>query len=352
MKPLPDKGPATALVQVQDLKVHFPVRRGAVVARTVGHVRAVDGVTFTVNCGETVGLVGESGCGKSTLGRTLLRIHQPTAGSIRFDGEDIAPMRGEDLRRLARRCQMVFQDVAGSLDPRMRIGDTIGEPLLIHRVGDGRARKERVGDLMATVGLLPRYARLYPHQLSGGQRQRVGIARALALDPDFIVCDEAVSALDVSIQAQIINLLAELRERLGLTYLFIAHNLAVVRHLSSRIVVMYLGKVMEEGPSDAIVREPLHPYSRLLMASIAIADPERDAARRASLVEVDKDLPGPGNAPRGCRFSNRCPRAVDVQREWGIDCAVEEPAMASISGGRHVACHLYAPCRERMGSTP
>jgi len=334
-----------ALVRIEDLKVHFPIRRGAILPRTVGHVRAVDGVSIVLRRGETLGLVGESGCGKSTLGRALLRIHDPSAGRILFDGADITGLAGRELRHLARRVQMIFQDAYSSVDPRMRIGDIIAEPLEVHGIGRRADRRRRVAELLEIVGLLPRFADLYPHQLSGGQRQRVGIARAIALNLDFIVCDEAVSALDVSIQAQIVNLLQELQQRLGLTYLFIAHDLAVVRHISQRIVVMYLGRVMESGAADAMVREPLHPYTRLPMASVPLPDPASDRERRARRAPATGELPSPANPPNGCRFATRCPAARDVRRRFGIECGEVEPRLAEVQPGRNAACHLYAPCR-------
>ena len=304
---------APALVEVRDLRTYFPIRRG-VLRRTVGAVRAVDGVSFDVRAGETLGLVGESGSGKSTTGRTLLRLEEPTSGRVTFEGQELATLGGPALRRVRRNMQMIFQDPYASLDPRMRIGAAVREPLDVHGVGTPPEREARVLGLLERVGLEAAFARRFPHELSGGQRQRVGIARALATRPRFIVADEPISALDVSIQAQIVNLLAELKEELGLTYLFIAHDLSMVRHISDRVAVMYLGKLVETGDHDAVFDRPLHPYTRALVSAIPVADP--DAPRGG--VPLQGDVPDPAAPPSGCRFHTRCPFATEL-------CSREEP---------------------------
>jgi oligopeptide transport system ATP-binding protein len=321
------------LLRVDDLKVHFPVTSGVLFKKQVASVRAVDGVSFTLRRGETLGLVGESGCGKSTTGLAVLRMLEPTAGRIEFEGEDITHFDKERMRPLRRRMQMVYQDPYGSLNPRMRVRDIVGEPLEVHGLDKDRsAYRDKVAELLRTVGLLPDMAERYPHEFSGGQRQRIGIARALALEPALIVCDEPVSALDVSIQAQVVNVFVELQQRLGLSYLFVAHDLAVVRHVSDRIAVMYLGRIAEIAPRDEIYREPLHPYTRALMAAVPVADPVVEAARER--IPLQGEVPSPLNPPSGCRFNPRCPQATDV-------CRSVEPVLTDLGGGRSVACHLY-----------
>ena len=324
--------PAPPLLSARGIEVHFPIRRGLIFDRIVGHVRAVDGVDLDLPRGGTFGLVGESGCGKSTLGRALLRLVEPTAGSIDFDGVDVLALKDEGLRKHRRRMQMVFQDPLSSLDPRQSVESILSEPLLTHRVVSGSAaRTARVRELLDTVGLPANAADRYPHEFSGGQRQRIGIARAIALEPELIVADEPVSALDVSIQAQIVNLLEELQERLGLTYLVIAHDLAVVRHISDVIGVMYLGVIVEQTESRRLYAEPLHPYTRALMSAVPIPDPEIEDSRQRILLYGD--LPSPANPPSGCRFRTRCPWVQESR------CADEVPALREVRPGHVVACH-------------
>ena len=312
------------LVEIIDLKKHFPVPHKQV-------VRAVDGVSFTINRGETLGLVGESGCGKTTVGRCILRLIEPTSGEIRFDGRGLLNLDRGEMRALRRRMQIIFQDPYSSLNPRMKVGSIISEPLEIHRVGDRRERKDRVAELLRVVGLDPDYANRYPHQFSGGQRQRIGIARALALNPDFIVADEPVSALDVSVQAQVVNLMQDLQERFGLTYLFISHGLAVVKHISTRVGVMYLGKLVELAPAHEIYANPLHPYTQALLRAIPISDPE---AKRRAAQRLGGDVPNPIEPPSGCRFHTRCPHTIDR-------CCAEEPELVEVSPGHFVSCFLH-----------
>ena len=321
------------LVDVRDLKTHFPVRRG-LFGRTVGYVRAVDGISMRILRGKTLGLVGESGCGKTTTGRTILRLIPATSGRVLFGGQPVFDLGAEDLRRLRRDMQIIFQDPFGSLNPRMTVGAIVGEALSVHRVARGREREQRVAGLLERVGLSPDHRNRYPHEFSGGQRQRIGIARALALEPKFIVCDEPVSALDVSIQAQILNLLERLQEDLGLTYLFIAHDLAVVSHISDDVAVMYLGKVVEQAPSEALYADPLHPYTRCLMSAVPRSRPDEQRDRIVPRGEVPSAL----NPPPGCPFHPRCP--------WAFDrCPVEVPALLPVEGRPEtwVSCHLHHP---------
>jgi oligopeptide transport system ATP-binding protein len=320
------------LLSVKNLKMHFPITQGIILQRQVGSVKAVDDISFDITQGETLGLVGESGCGKSTTGRAILQLYKPTAGSVEFNGRDLVKLNGGDMRRMRRELQMIFQDPYASLNPRMTVGSIIGEPLEIHNLAKGKEKTERVQELLRTVGLNPYFANRYPHEFSGGQRQRIGIARALAVEPKFIVCDEPISALDVSIQAQIINLLEELQEKLGLTYLFIAHDLAVVRHISDRVAVMYVGKIVELTDRNEIFDRPLHPYTRALLSSIPIPDPVLEK-RRSRMILVG-DVPSPVNPPSGCRFNPRCPYAED-------NCKTDEPPLAEVRTGHFVACHYW-----------
>jgi oligopeptide/dipeptide ABC transporter ATP-binding protein len=321
---------AQPLLAVRGLRMHFAVTEGIVARRKVGEVKAVDGVDFTVRRGETLGLVGESGCGKTTTGRCILRLERPTEGAIIYDGVDIAGLDRKQLLALRRRIQVVFQDPYSSLNPRMKVGDIIGEPMKVHRIEpDATKRSAKVRDLLGVCGLNPRFADRYPHEMSGGQRQRVGIARALALEPEFIVCDEAVSALDVSIQAQVINLLEDLRERFGLTYLFIAHDLSVVRHICQRVAVMYLGRIVELADADELFSNPLHPYTQGLLAAVPVPDPSVESTR--AFRPVQGEVPSPINPPSGCVFHPRCPIAVE-------GCRRTRPEMRELRPGHFVAC--------------
>jgi len=323
---------AKKLVEVRDLKMHFPIRSG-LLRRVTGAVKAVDGVSFDILEGETLGLVGESGCGKSTCGRAVLRLYEPTGGSIKLDGEEIAHAPFDKLRRLRPKMQMVFQDPQASLNPRMTVAGIIGEPLMEHSAMDAKARLDRIYELMDAVGLNRDFANRYPHEFSGGQRQRIGIARALALNPKFIVCDEPIAALDVSIQAQVVNLLEDLQDRLGLTYLFISHDLSMVRHIADRVAVMYLGKVVELAPRDGLYEDPLHPYTKALLSAVPEPDPvSHDEANRTIL---QGDVPSPANPPEGCNFCTRCPVVMDI-------CRRIDPEFREVKPGRFVACHLYA----------
>ncbi|WP_037332037.1 ABC transporter ATP-binding protein [Saccharopolyspora rectivirgula] len=323
---------AETLLQVEDLAVHYPVKSGLLVDRTVGYVYAVDDVSLQIARGETYGLVGESGCGKSTLGRAVLRLEKPRRGKIVFDGVDLASMRGEPLRRMRRRMQMVFQDPLSSLDPRQSVRSLLLEGLQAHGLATGReATEQRLRELLSAVGLPVSALRKYPHEFSGGQRQRIGIARALSVGPELIVADEPVSALDVSVQAQVLNLLADLQGELGLTYLFISHDLAVVRHIADRVGVMYLGGLVEEATSDELYQQPLHPYSRALLSAVPVPDPAVEDEREQIL--LSGDLPSPARPPSGCRFHTRCPwRQVDK-------CSTERPALREITPSHRVACH-------------
>ena len=317
------------LVQVKDLKMHFPITQGIIIQRKVGAIKAVDGVSFGIVRGETLGLVGESGCGKSTTGRAILQLYEPTAGKVIFDGQELTELKGEPLRKMRRRMQMIFQDPYASLNPRMTVGDIVGEPLVVHNIAKGKERRERVQELLRVVGLNPYFVNRYPHEFSGGQRQRIGVARALAVNPDFIVCDEPISALDVSIQAQIINLLEDLQAEFNLTYLFIAHDLSVVRHISDRIAVMYLGKIVELTDRYRLYNEPMHPYTQALLSAVPIPDPMVEEKRQRVILEGD--VPSPANPPKGCNFSTRCPVVMDI-------CKEQEPEFKDVGDGHWVAC--------------
>jgi oligopeptide transport system ATP-binding protein len=320
---------AEVLVKVEGLKMYFPITQGIVIQRHIGDIKAVDGIDFFIRRGETLGLVGESGCGKSTTGRAVLQLYRPTAGHVWFEGQDLTKMKGEKLRQMRRKMQMIFQDPYASLNPRMTVGNIIGEPLEVHNILHGKALKERVQELLQVVGLNPYFINRYPHEFSGGQRQRIGIARALAVQPSFIVCDEPISALDVSIQAQIINLLEELQDKFGLTYLFIAHDLSVVRHISNRVAVMYLGKLMEMTTSLELYKNPLHPYTKALLSAVPIPDPVVEEKRKRIILEGD--VPSPANPPKGCNFVTRCPMRMDI-------CKEQEPEFRDVGGEHFVAC--------------
>ncbi len=329
---------ANEFIRVENLKKYYPVR-GGVLQRVVAWVQALDGISFTIQRGETLGLVGESGCGKSTVGRTMLRLTEPTGGKVFFDGQDVFSLKGEELKKLRRNMQIIFQDPYSSLDPRVPIGESVMEGLRIHKIGTPKERYDIVIQTLKKVGLEEYHARRYPHEFSGGQRQRIGIARALALNPKFIVCDEPVSALDVSIQSQVLNILKDLQEEFGLTYLFIAHNLSVVEHISDRVAVMYLGKIVELTDRDELFRNPLHPYTQALMSAIPIPDPK---LKRERLI-LKGDVPSPLNPPRGCRFHPRCPFAMDI-------CRVEEPPLIEVRTGHQAACWLISP-KDTIGMT-
>jgi oligopeptide transport system ATP-binding protein len=326
--------PPETVLAVEDLKVHFPITSGILAKRVVGTVKAVDGVSFSVARGQTLGLVGESGCGKSTTGLAILRMLDITSGKVVFEGEDISSHDRGRMRPIRAKMQMVYQDPYGSLNPRMKVAEIVGEPLVVHGLANDKDKyRARVADLLRMVGLLPDMAERYPHEFSGGQRQRIGIARALALEPSLIICDEPVSALDVSIQAQVVNLFMELQERLGLTYVFIAHDLSVVRHISDRIAVMYLGRIVEVATRDQLYKDPLHPYTQALLAAVPIADPEIEAERRQQI--LTGEIPSALRPPPGCRFHTRCPHAMEV-------CRTVDPAMLEKGDGRAVACHLHS----------
>jgi len=316
------------LLRVENLVMHFPIRRG-LLQRQVGAIRAVDGVSFDVQRGETLGLVGESGCGKSTTGRAILQLYKPTSGEVEFDGTNLVTLKGEPLRQMRRKMQMIFQDPYASLNPRMTVGEIVGEPLLVHNVVSEKEASERVKQLLELVKMNPSFSNRYPHEFSGGQRQRIGVARALALQPSFIVCDEPISALDVSIQAQVVNLLEELQDQFNLTYLFIAHDLSMVRHISDRVAVMYLGVIVELADRDELNDLPLHPYTRALLSAVPIPDPIAEATRERTILKGD--VPSPANPPSGCRFRTRCPIAEGI-------CAESRPDFREIKPGHFVAC--------------
>ncbi|MDR7125001.1 oligopeptide/dipeptide ABC transporter ATP-binding protein [Pseudotabrizicola sp. 4114] len=324
--------PITPLVQVRGLKMYFPIYTG-LLRRHTGDVKAVDGVSFDIMPGETLGLVGESGCGKSTVGRALLRLYEITGGNVVINGTDVATLGPEALRKARPQMQMVFQDPQASLNPRMTLADIIGEPLEEHTDWDSARKLARVYELMDAVGLNRRFANRFPHEFSGGQRQRIGIARALPLNPRFIVCDEPIAALDVSIQAQVVNLLEDLQDKLGLTYLFISHDLSMVRHIADRVAVMYLGRIAELSPRDALYARPLHPYAEALLS--AVPEPDPTLARARQRIILQGDVPSPANPPKGCNFCTRCPKAFDL-------CRQIKPELAEVEPGRFVACHLFS----------
>ena len=328
------------ILRVEGLKMYFPIRRG-VFQRHVGDIKAVDGVNFNVKQGETLGLVGESGCGKTTTGRAIIRLYDPTGGHVYFEGNDMALLKGEELRKMRRRIQMIFQDPYASLNPRMSVESIVSEPLSVHNIVTGKERDEMVDHLLQTVGLNPNLKKRYPHEFSGGQRQRIGLARALALNPSLIVCDEPISALDVSIQAQVVNLLEDLQERLGLTYIFIAHDLSMVRHISDRVAVMYLGKIMELTDRDTLYANPLHPYTQALLSAVPVPDPVIEETRKRILLQGD--LPSPANPPKGCNFCTRCPVAKDI-------CFEVEPEFIEVEPGHYCACHFVKPTGETSKS--
>ncbi len=319
------------LLKVENLVKHFPIMRGTIFRKQVGAIRAVDGISFVVHRGDTLGLVGESGCGKSTTGRAILQLYRPTSGHVYFENTDLVKLKGEELRKMRRKMQMIFQDPYASLNPRMTVGEIIGEPLLVHNLASRKESETRVEELLQLVGLNPDYANRYPHEFSGGQRQRVGVARALALNPSLIVCDEPISALDVSIQAQVVNLLEDLQQQFNLTYLFIAHDLSMVRHISTRVAVMYLGLIVELAARDVLYANPLHPYTQALLSAVPIPDPFVEEKRKRQILQGE--IPSPANPPSGCHFRTRCPLAETI-------CAEVAPEWREIQPEHFVACHM------------
>ncbi|MCF8565386.1 dipeptide ABC transporter ATP-binding protein [Alicyclobacillus tolerans] len=317
------------LLEVKDLRKYFPIKRG-LVSRTVGHVKAVDGVSLTIHKGETLGVVGESGCGKSTMARSILRLIEPTSGSVEFEGKNILKMSRGQMQQMRREMQIVFQDPYASLNPRFSIAQTLMEPMVVHKLYTPEERSEKVRSLLERVGLDPDYAKRYPHEFSGGQRQRIGIARALALNPKLIILDEPVAALDVSVQSQVLNLLEDLQEEFGFSYVFVAHDLSVVRHISDRVLVLYLGKMAELADSETLFAEPLHPYTKALLSAVPVPDPEFKRER----IILQGDLPSPANPPKGCVFHTRCPVAMPV-------CSEKTPEWKEVKPNHHLACHLY-----------
>jgi oligopeptide transport system ATP-binding protein len=326
------------IVDVSNMEMHFPITEGIIFQRKVGDVKAVDGISFKVYKGETLGLVGESGCGKSTTGRAILQLHRPTAGTVTYKGQELTQLKGEALRKMRKHIQIIFQDPYASLNPRMTVGSIIGEPLEVHKIAAGKEKIDRVRELLRVVGLNPNYINRYPHEFSGGQRQRIGIARALAVQPDFIVADEPISALDVSIQAQVINLLEDLQSQFGLTYLFIAHDLSVVRHISDRIAVMYLGKVVELADRKSLYEMPLHPYTKALLSAVPVPDPLIEEKRQRIILQGD--VPSPINPPSGCHFRTRCPIAQELCKT--------EPEFIEKKPGHFVACHFSEKAFEEL----
>ena len=334
------------LLKIENLKVYFPIFQGILLQRRTGWVKAVDGLNFTIRRGETLGLVGESGCGKSTTGRAILQMERPTEGQVFFEETNLTTLTGEALRQMRRRMQMIFQDPYASLNPRMTVGNIIAEPIEVFALASGNAKRDRVQHLLEVVGLNPEFIHRYPHEFSGGQRQRIVIARALAVNPDFIVCDEPIAALDVSIQAQVVNLMQALQQEFGLTYLFIAHDLSVVRHISDRIAVMYLGKIVELADRVSLYENPLHPYTQALLSAVPIPDPTVEAKRER--IVLQGDVPSPTNPPKGCRFHTRCPIAVEQCRHD------PEPKFREVENQHYVACHLVeaATFNRENASTP
>jgi oligopeptide transport system ATP-binding protein len=324
------KEQSDTLVEVTDLKMYFPVRSGVIFQKKVADIKAVDGVSFSIKRGETLGLVGESGCGKTTTGRCILQLYRPSEGQVLFEGEDLTQLKGSNLRRFRRRMQMIFQDPYSSLDPRQNAGSIVGEPLIVHKMTNSKGEyRDQVAELLSTVGLNPSMSNRFPHEFSGGQRQRIGVARALAVRPDLIVCDEPVSALDVSIQAQVINLLEDLQEQFNLTYLFIAHDLSVVRHISDRIAVMYLGKIMELAERNELYENPLHPYTKALLSAVPIPDPVIESSRERII--LTGDVPSPLSPPPGCVFHTRCPIVAD-------ECSAVIPELRNVGNEHYVSC--------------